>query len=73
MEVSIWVDEWCCNSHADYVDLFLKIKQEASGFLEWVKTEDDQDHHVDLYFEKENIKLDKTKIKFNFGSTLKYS
>ena len=69
----IWItqiltyDESAINPYADYVDLFLKIKQEASGFPDWVKTEDDQDHYVDLYFEKENIKLDKTKIKFNAG------
>ena len=55
------------NPYKDYVDLFLKIKQEASGWPEWVKTEHDEDTYLDQYFEREGIKLDKKNIKFNAG------
>jgi G:T-mismatch repair DNA endonuclease (very short patch repair protein) len=41
-----------------YIDLFLKLKQEASGWPEWVQTEDDALQYIQNYAEKENIKLD---------------
>ena len=50
-----------------YVNTFLKIKQEASGYPEWVLTEDDKDLCVKDYLHHEGILLDKTKIKVNSG------
>jgi hypothetical protein len=33
----------------------LKIKQEASGYPAWVKTEDDKDKYVQEYNQKERV------------------
>lgn len=46
----------------DYITLFLKIKQEASGRPDWVKTEEDLDKYIDDYFGREQILLDREKI-----------
>ena len=50
-----------------YVNTFLKIKQEASGFPEWVQTEPDKHRYVLQYHEKEGILLDLQKIEYNPG------
>ena len=50
-----------------YIDTFLKIKQEASSWPEWVKSEADADKFIDSYFEKEGIKLNPDDIIFNQG------
>ncbi len=34
-----------------YVDMFLKIKQEASGWPVWVETDQDKDKFISEYFE----------------------
>ncbi|CAC5392997.1 unnamed protein product [Mytilus coruscus] len=49
----------------EYVNTFLKIKQEASGWLDWCKTEEDRQMYVDDYFEKEGIRLDARNIYWN--------
>ena len=51
----------------DYVDTFLKIKQEASGFPDWVETEEDKLKYLKKYEEEQGILLDKDKIKYNPG------
>lgn len=48
-----------------YVDLFLKIEQEASGFPEKVESETDKDAYIERYQKLEGIKLDKGKIARN--------
>ena len=50
-----------------YVGEFLQIKQEASGYPSWVKTEEDKDKYVDEYYTKMGIKLNKDKIAKNKG------
>ena len=50
-----------------YIDTFLKIKQEASGWPSWCRTEEDKRQYVREYQEKEGIKLDPEKIKKNPG------
>ena len=52
---------------APYIDTFLKYKQEASGWPEWCKTEEDQNCYIRRYAEKENISLDPDKIQKNPG------
>ena len=47
---------------ADYINTFLKIKTEASGF-----PHDDHDKFIRDFAEREGIKLDKDKIKKNLG------
>jgi len=39
----------------NYVNCMLKIKQEASGYPAWVKTEDDKDKYVQEYNQKERV------------------
>ena len=51
----------------DYVNMFLKIKQEASGFPDSCKTEEQKREYIRMYKEKEGIELDYAKIKKNPG------
>ncbi len=43
------------------------MKQQASGWPKWVKTEEDKDKFILEYEEAEGIKLDPTKIEWNSG------
>ena len=52
---------------AHYVNTFLKIKQEASGWPDWCKTDEDKAKYVRDYEEKEGIKLNPDNIKKNPG------
>ena len=51
----------------EYVDLFLKYKQEASGYPEDVTSDQQKDDYISNYFEKEGVQLDKNNIKYNAG------
>lgn len=42
---------------AEYMDSFLKIKQEASGWLCWVHTEEDKQKSMDEWKHKEDITI----------------
>lgn len=46
----------------DYIDIWLKIKQEADGWPSWVKTEDDKDRYIEDFYDREGIRLDRDKI-----------
>ena len=52
---------------AKYINLWLRIKQESSGFPGWVKTEEDKDDYIRQYEAKEGIKLEKSSITKNPG------
>ena len=54
-------------SFKDYVDTFLKIKQELSGYPKNCVTEDQKQRYVNEYFQVENIQLDRNNIKYNPG------
>ena len=47
--------------------MFLKGKQEASGYPSNVNTEEEKDNYIKDYYENEGIQLDKSKIKLNEG------
>ena len=47
---------------ADYVDMFLKLKQESSGYPSWVQSEDDKNRYIEDYRLAQGIALDKTSI-----------
>tara|TARA_B110000902_G_scaffold151118_1_gene173718 strand:- start:29 stop:3553 length:3525 start_codon:yes stop_codon:yes gene_type:complete len=51
----------------EYVDTFLKIKQESSGFPDWVKTDKDKLDYVKKYEKEQGILLDIENIKENPG------
>ena len=50
-----------------YVNTFLKIKQENSGFPNWCKNEEDKMKYIDDYQKYEGIQLDIKKICVNEG------
>ena len=53
---------------ADYVNTWLKIKVEASGWPEHVGNDPvEQQEHIEKYLQKEEIQLDPTKIEKNPG------
>ena len=54
----------------EYVNMFLKVKQEASGWPKWCKTEEQKQQYIHLYSEKEGIKLEFDKIQDNPGLRL---
>nr|XP_018908718.1 PREDICTED: uncharacterized protein LOC109038194 [Bemisia tabaci] len=49
----------------DYVKKFLKMKQQASGWPSWVKTDADRAKYLSEYKRVENIDLDPNKIESN--------
>ena len=50
-----------------YVNLFLKTKQEASGYPKHCVTDEQKQRYIDEYYEHEGIRLDPNKIKYNSG------
>ena len=51
----------------NYVNTFLKVKQEASGWPDWCKSQEDKQQYISQYLEKEGILLDYINIKRNPG------
>ncbi|KAJ8028056.1 hypothetical protein HOLleu_30183 [Holothuria leucospilota] len=51
----------------EYVNTFLKVKQEASGWPTWCVTQEDRKRYVREYAENEGIDLDVSNIKHNPG------
>ena len=51
----------------DYVDTYLKLKQEASGYPKHCVTDEQKQHYIDEYYEHEGIRLDPNKIEYNPG------
>ena len=51
----------------EYILVFLKLKQEKSGWPSWVKTEEDADAYIRNYEEHVGIKLDPSEIEKNAG------
>ena len=52
---------------ADYVNTWLKIKQESAGYPNWCNTPEDKARYVQQYQQKEGIALDPTMIQKNPG------
>ena len=50
---------------SEYIDLWLKLKQQADGWPTWVKTEEDKDLYIENFFKNENVKLDSDNIEKN--------
>ena len=51
----------------EYVNLFVKGKQEASGFPPGCTTLEQKQNYVEDFYQNEGIRLDIDKIKFNAG------
>ena len=52
---------------SEYINTFLKIKQECSGWPEGVNTQEEKDRYITEYYEAEGIHLDPSKIEHNPG------
>lgn len=52
---------------SEYVSIFLKLKQQASGFPSHVKSEIEELRYIEHYREKQGIILDREKIRKNQG------
>jgi len=50
---------------ANYINTFLKLKAEASAYHGWVRSPEDEDRYVELFWQSEGIRLDRECIKFN--------
>ena len=59
--------ETCQGLFEDYVNTWLKIKQEASGWPQGVNTEEEKQEYIRTYFEQEGIQLEYDNIKENKG------
>ncbi|XP_052778720.1 uncharacterized protein LOC128216186 [Mya arenaria] len=57
----------CGGIFTEYVNTFLKVKQEASRWPEWCKTEDDKQSYIQRFYDKEGILLDYDRICKNPG------
>jgi hypothetical protein len=55
---------------AHYVNMFLKLKQESSGYPSWVRTKEDKDKYSADYRRAEGISLDKASISKKRGNVL---
>src|SRR6185312_6759617 len=51
----------------EYINFFLKMKAEASGYPRGVVTEEEKDAYIKRYHDKEGVLLDKAKIQVNPG------
>jgi len=49
----------------DYINTFLKLKAEASGYPSWVRSPEDEERFIDSFEQSEGIRLDRDSIKFN--------
>jgi len=47
--------------------MFLKYKEEASGFPDGIVTEEEKDNYINKFYKQEGIILDKDKISYNPG------
>ena len=52
---------------AEYINTFLKIKQESSDWPKWCTDGKSRQKYIDNYYEREGIRLDPEKIKHNPG------
>ena len=49
----------------DYINTFLKLKAEASGYPGWVRSPEDEERYVESFWTNEGIILDRESIKSN--------
>ena len=49
----------------DYINMFLKLKAEASGYPGWVRSPSDEERYIESFWKSEGIRLDKESLKPN--------
>ena len=50
-----------------YIDTFLKLKQENSGWPDWCLSEEDKQRYIQEYFEREGVQLAYEHVQKNPG------
>ena len=65
-EVWHW-EETTSQLFSPYVNMYLKRKQEASGYPKHCVTDEQKQRYIDEYYEHEGIRLDPNKIEYNPG------
>ncbi|KAG8147991.1 hypothetical protein E2320_023048 [Naja naja] len=63
----IWEHEWndMLKNNEDYINMHLRQKQEASGYPDWCKTEEDKERYVRDYKKNEGVQLCREHIEYN--------
>ena len=54
--------QWSTGVYSEYIDKYLKMKQEASGYPDWVQCSEDEDQFKQKYFQAEGITLDHVQL-----------
>jgi hypothetical protein len=49
----------------EYINTFLNLKAEASGYPYWVRTSEDEDSYINAFMVSEGIRLDRNNIRPN--------
>jgi hypothetical protein len=49
----------------EYINTFLKLKAEASGYPSWVRTPDEEDRYIESFWQSEGVRLNKDAIEYN--------
>lgn len=57
----------CGGVFTEYVNTFLKMKQEANGWPAWCISDDDKRKYIQDYSDREGILLDENNIRWNPG------
>jgi len=49
----------------DYINTFLKLKAEATGYPSWVRSPEDEERYIHFFRDCEGIELDKASLTYN--------
>jgi len=49
----------------EYINTFLKLKAQASGYPTWIRTPDDEDLCIRQFHQNEGIRLNRDSIRYN--------
>ena len=52
---------------SEYINTFLQMKQEASGWPDWVQTDDQKQTYISQYYDTEGISLNAENVAYNGG------
>ena len=50
---------------ADYINTFLKLNAETSGYPSWVPNPEDEERYVENFYARESVRLDRNAIRTN--------
>ena len=65
-EVWHW-DQWTDGLFSPYVKRFYTVKEEASGWPDWVKTPQDREQHLQQVLQRDGVELDPAQVRSNPG------